>query len=57
LMRSRARLNLPASHPGKMRTLLNFFAFPSKRTRFELERADDPRPALLELKRWLFGKK
>jgi predicted ATP-grasp superfamily ATP-dependent carboligase len=55
LLRSRSRLHLPSSHPGKWRTLMDFLTCFNKQTRFELERADDPRPARLELKRWLFG--
>jgi predicted ATP-grasp superfamily ATP-dependent carboligase len=51
LFRSRRQLNLPDSHPGRWRTLLSFLQ--PWGTRYELERADDPRPALLAAKRWL----
>jgi predicted ATP-grasp superfamily ATP-dependent carboligase len=54
LMRSRARANLPESHPGRLRTLLAFFT-PNRHTRFELERRDDLAPARLEARRWLLG--
>ena len=53
LLRSRSFLNLPATHPGKLRSALSFLNFWPGRTRLELERLSDPRPALLEMKRWL----
>jgi predicted ATP-grasp superfamily ATP-dependent carboligase len=55
LFRSRSRANLPASHPGKLRTLLQFFSM--RRTRMELERWDDLKPAKLALGRWLKGQR
>ncbi|MET0533573.1 MAG: ATP-grasp domain-containing protein [Steroidobacter sp.] len=51
LFRSRQQLNLPDSHPGRWRTLLSFLQ--PWGTRYELERADDPKPAMLAAKRWL----
>lgn len=53
LLRSRAQLNLPRAHPGRWRTLLNYLMFWQPGTRYELERANDPEPALLAAKRWL----
>jgi len=55
MLRGRKRANLPASHPGRLRTLLRFFSM--RQTRLELERCDDPRPAKLALKRWLSGQR
>ena len=51
LFRSRAQLNLPESHPGRWRTLLSFLR--PWGARYELERSDDPKPAVLAAKRWL----
>lgn len=51
LLRSRAQLNLPDSHPGRWRTLLSFLK--PWGMRYELERSDDPQPAILAAKRWL----
>jgi predicted ATP-grasp superfamily ATP-dependent carboligase len=51
LFRSRAQLNLPESHPGRWRTLLSFLK--PWGTRYELERPDDPRPAVFAARRWL----
>lgn len=51
LFRSRSQLNLPDSHPGRWRTLLNFLQ--PWGTRYELERGDDFKPAVLAAKRWL----
>jgi len=50
LFRSRVQLNLPDSHPGRWRTLLSFLK--PWGTRYELERSDDPKPAVLAAKRW-----
>jgi len=56
LLRSPARLNLPPSHPGRWRTLAEFLRFWQAGTRYEVARAEDIRPWLLETKRWLFGR-
>jgi predicted ATP-grasp superfamily ATP-dependent carboligase len=56
LLRSRAHLNLPEVHPGRWRTLLSFMKLWQPRTRYELERAGDMRPALLAAKRWLLNR-
>jgi predicted ATP-grasp superfamily ATP-dependent carboligase len=56
LLRSRAQLNLPESHPGRWRTLLRFLALWEPGTRYELERTSDPRPALLAARRWLLNR-
>lgn len=53
LLRSRQRLNLPPHHPGKLRTLLDFMRFWRPGLRYELERFDDVRPALLAARRWM----
>jgi predicted ATP-grasp superfamily ATP-dependent carboligase len=55
LFKSRARLNLPPSHPGRLRSLASFLNFWNGRTRLELERRDDMGPAVLQAKRWLRG--
>ncbi len=51
LFRSRSQLNLPDSHPGRWRTLLSFLQ--PWGTRYELERSDDLKPAVLAAKRGL----
>jgi predicted ATP-grasp superfamily ATP-dependent carboligase len=51
LFRSRSQLNLPDSHPGRWRTLLSFLR--PWGARYELERSDDLKPAVLAAKRWL----
>jgi predicted ATP-grasp superfamily ATP-dependent carboligase len=56
LLRSRERLNLPLTHPGKIRSLLAFLCPFGPDTRYELERADDFAPARLEWSRRLFGR-
>ncbi|WP_116813666.1 ATP-grasp domain-containing protein [Steroidobacter cummioxidans] len=56
LFRSRSQLNLPEAHPGRWRTLLSFLKLWQPRTRYELERSGDPRPALLAAKRWLLNR-
>jgi predicted ATP-grasp superfamily ATP-dependent carboligase len=56
LLRSRSQLNLPEVHPGRWRTLLSFLKLWQPRTRYELERAGDPRPALLAARRWLLNR-
>lgn len=48
LLRSRGQLNLPPSHPGRLRALASFFNPFGPRTRFELERRADFAPAKLE---------
>lgn len=55
LLRSRSSLNLPAAHPGKLRSMLGFLRFWDRNTRFELERADDFHPALFAIKKWFTG--
>jgi len=53
LLRSRLRLNLPPSHPGRWRAILSFLN--PCGARLELEQKDDPAPAKLEWKRRLLG--
>lgn len=48
LLRSRGQLNLPPSHPGRLRALASFVNPFGPRTRFELERPADLAPARLE---------
>lgn len=55
LLRSRSSLNLPESHPGRLKTLWDFIQFWDRNTREEIFRMDDPRPFLLESRRWLTG--
>jgi len=56
LLRSRSQLNLPEAHPGRWRTLLSFLKLWQPRTRYELERSSDPRPAMLAARRWLLNR-
>jgi predicted ATP-grasp superfamily ATP-dependent carboligase len=56
LLRSRSQLNLPEVHPGRWRTLLSFLKLWQPKTRYELERTSDPRPALLAARRWLLNR-
>lgn len=56
LIRSRASLNLPPNHPGRLRTLWDFLKFGGKQQRDEILRLNDPRPWLLETRRWLLGR-
>jgi predicted ATP-grasp superfamily ATP-dependent carboligase len=56
LTRSPAKLNLPPDHPGRWRTLLQFFRFWDGQTRSEVLRTDDWRPFWLETRQWLSGK-
>lgn len=56
LLRRRAQLNLPRSHPGRWRTLLGYLMFWRPGMQYELERLDDPAPAWLAAKRWLLRK-
>ena len=55
LTRSRHRLDLPASHPGRLATLARFLRPWGPDLNFELERRDDPAPARLEWRRRLTG--
>ena len=55
LFRSRSRLNLPESHPGRLRTAWEFIQFWDRNTHEEILQRDDPGPFLLETKRWLTG--
>jgi len=55
LLRSRTSLNLPESHPGRLKSLWDFIQFWDRNTREEIFRMDDPRPFLLESRRWLTG--
>lgn len=55
LMRSRKSLNLPHSHPGRWRSVWNFLFDSAKEQREEVLRRDDPKPWVLETRRWLFG--
>jgi predicted ATP-grasp superfamily ATP-dependent carboligase len=53
LFRSRKRLNLPPSHPGRWRALASFLNPFGPASRWELERSDDFKPARLEWARRL----
>lgn len=55
LLKSRARLQLPPSHPGRWRALWNFVNLRGKPAALELERSDDPAPARLEWRRRFLG--
>ncbi|HEY0687077.1 MAG TPA: ATP-grasp domain-containing protein [Steroidobacter sp.] len=56
MLRSRASLNLPPNHPGRLRTLWNFLKFGGKHQRDEILRLNDARPWLLETRRWFIGR-
>lgn len=55
LMGSRARLCLPKSHPGKLRTLWDCLHLWGRDLHYEVESLDDPAPARLEWRRRLLG--
>jgi predicted ATP-grasp superfamily ATP-dependent carboligase len=55
LFKSRRGLNLPADHPGRLATLRDFLKLWGRDLHYEVERWDDPRPGLLEARRWFFG--
>ncbi|MDY6945278.1 MAG: ATP-grasp domain-containing protein [Pseudomonadota bacterium] len=55
MIRSRASLNLPPNHPGRLRSLWDFVKFGGKQQRDEILRLDDLRPWLLETRRWFLG--
>lgn len=56
MTRSAKDLALPADHPGRWRTLMQFLRFFDARTRNEVLRRDDWRPFVLESRRWIGGK-
>ena len=53
LTRSRQRLDLPATHPGRLATLAGFLRPWGGDLNFEIERRDDFGPARLEWRRRL----
>jgi predicted ATP-grasp superfamily ATP-dependent carboligase len=55
LRQPRSRLNLPASHPSRLRHAWDFLHLVSRNTRYEVLKLNDPMPGLVELRRWLFG--
>ena len=54
-MRSARSLNLPAKHPGRLRTLWDFCKFTGRNLHYEIERPDDFGPASFEWRRKLAG--
>ncbi len=52
LFRSRAVLNLPPDHPGRLRALWDFMHFWGRDLNYEVFRRDDLKPWLLETKSW-----
>lgn len=52
MFRSRAHLNLPRSHPGRLRVLWQFMHLWGRDLHYEVLRLDDLRPWLLETRRW-----
>lgn len=56
LFRSRKQLDLPASYPGRLRSLLDFLRLWGRNLNYEVERWDDVRPGWLEAWRWFFGR-
>ena len=55
ILKSRRQLNLPTSHPGRLRSLVNFIRTGGPDVHLELERWDDPGPAVLEWRRRVLG--
>ena len=53
LLKRRQHLNLAPSHPTRLRSLIEFVRFWDQDLRYELERWDDPGPAILEWRRKL----
>lgn len=51
LLKRRQHLHLAPSHPSRLRCLREFLRFWDRNLRYELERWDDPGPALLEWRR------
>ena len=56
LTRSRNRLAVPLSHPGRLSSLWEFMHFWGSDLRYEVERRDDPGPGVLEWRRRLTGR-
>lgn len=56
LKHNREQLRLPASHPGKLRTLWDWLHLWGRDLHYELESMDDPAPARLEWRRRLLGR-
>ena len=56
LTRSRARLALPVSHPGRPSSIWEFLHFRGCDLHYEVERCDDLGPAVLEWRRRLTGR-
>jgi predicted ATP-grasp superfamily ATP-dependent carboligase len=52
LLKPRRVLNLPQRHPGKIRTLLDFFKIHDRKTRFEVLSRSDIKPWLFETRQW-----
>jgi predicted ATP-grasp superfamily ATP-dependent carboligase len=50
----RSRLNLPVTHPSRLRLIWDFMHLVSRDTRYEVLKLQDPVPGLVELRRWLF---
>jgi predicted ATP-grasp superfamily ATP-dependent carboligase len=55
LLHSEKTLNLPAAHPGRLRSLWNFLRFTGRNLHYEIERSDDLGPASFEWRRRLTG--
>jgi predicted ATP-grasp superfamily ATP-dependent carboligase len=56
LFHSDKTLNLPATHPGRMRSLWNFFLSNGRDLHYEIERSDDRGPASFEWRRKILGR-
>ena len=55
LKRNREQLQLPASHPGRLRALWDWLHLWGRNLHYEIESIDDPVPARLEWRRRLLG--
>jgi predicted ATP-grasp superfamily ATP-dependent carboligase len=56
LKRDREQLQLPASHPGRLRVLWDWLHLWGRDLHYEIESFDDPAPARLEWRRRLLGR-
>lgn len=56
MLKSRRTLNLPPGHPGRLRALWDFCHFWGRNLHYEILQRDDPRPWLLETRRWFISR-
>lgn len=56
MLKNRRSLNLPPGYPGRWRTLWDFCHFWGRDLHYEILQRDDPRPWLLETRRWFVNR-